>query len=467
MKTNHDQLYRDFAKRVRNRLRKYKYESVLHGLAWWLSEKVKSHDDLKYTPWVVERMALWVLVDDPCFYGNKLLDQNGLVDAINFCRNEHDKLPVKEIGGSLHLFLRQLFLSQLPYQVTSDFYAFTRQFEILDGLQKSSYLIREIESYFSIDYERLKEMLCVSWVLLCTPEAGVGAFQQKMVPLFGIDLVSKFSKKIFFEAKDVKALSPARDKVTTDEWWQPTCLYKFPIVKRGDVLYLFGIVNVRRYLEYFLFDFAYSKASARAKSLLDKGFNQYIGNIFNVSFSKVLDETGLKSEYGVCGKVCDFAIIENGFVLLVEVKNKHLTDEMPALAEVNALNSKLKGTVLKGVEQLENVEKTIINSDKDLDVVGVILTSGDMVLGSDYLAENERFVISATDMERMCEIIRAGRDTLKGMFDKIRVKHANPETKQFVFGQYLNIAEYSGVEDDYTLARVNKIMDKLASKFSS
>lgn len=62
--------YADSIRPVRNRMRRFEYSSVVRQISAYLVADVKTYDArAARVPWVAERLALWVLRDNPTMYG--------------------------------------------------------------------------------------------------------------------------------------------------------------------------------------------------------------------------------------------------------------------------------------------------------------------------------------------------------------------------------------------------------------
>lgn len=85
-----------------------------------LNEPLKGDkvSDLKRLPWVVERLILWLLADSSLHYKRASADKQAVDFLVQMAWDSVNKLYKHHIKiKSVKLFVRQLFLSQIPYQV--------------------------------------------------------------------------------------------------------------------------------------------------------------------------------------------------------------------------------------------------------------------------------------------------------------------------------------------------------------
>jgi hypothetical protein len=65
MRENHMMTYAEAIRPVRNKLRKFSYFSVLGELSQFITAESTVNDNNAHAPWLAERVAVWVLRDEP------------------------------------------------------------------------------------------------------------------------------------------------------------------------------------------------------------------------------------------------------------------------------------------------------------------------------------------------------------------------------------------------------------------
>jgi hypothetical protein len=429
-----DRKYAEAIRPVRNRLRKFSYKSALLALSSYLSEQEDTAkvDKLKKLPWVAERLVIWVLSDQPCFYKNALMSESDVRTCIDDAWSMADNLH-HHMGGiqNIELFVRQQMLPQAPYQVGLNAGAFGRQMLMVKKLEPNSRLRIFLDQKAGMPIEYFFEMAFLPWTNSDDGRSNLEIpFLKELVGLYGIDVVKNFIQRVAPPLHEVRQkIKESRQVISLDEWFQPTLLYKYPYLNIGTSIISWGAPNVRRYFEHLVSDWLEDAGEQGLKQHWEKIFNEYIGQSLRRTGKTVLPESEIKQQLKLQGRVCDYLLEDEKCVVLVEVKHKSLTDRLPARDWPKKLNSKLKETVVGGLDQLEITKEAVMSHAQfnGKTIYKMIVTSSDLWLGSgSFLRQNleekginRTFIFSADDLDHLCELERLGRATFNSFFQDL------------------------------------------------
>jgi len=456
-----DQRYAESIKRVRNRLRHFSHDSAIVAIANYLNPP--PHDDtlksMQRLPWVAERLAIWLLADSPYSYGNIPMTDIDVMDCINLAWDLMDRgiylLP--EQTKDTQLFIRQIFLSQAPYQTRLDIGLFGRQLDIVRRLAPNSNLRRTLEKKAGMSLELYFELAILFWSLSDHTEHTLrNSYIGSIANLYSHSAVANFFNKITLTKSDIhNRIKENRQLISADEWFQPTILYKFPFIKTKSALLSWGGPTIRRHFENVITDWLDAPEHHLLKQDWEKHFSNYIGDSLRRTKSNIIDEAKIKKIFALTEKqkVCDFLVEENDAVIFIEVKHKYLTENFPAIATPKTLQSKLKGTVVKGLDQLKQtlIHAESYNPFKNKEFYSLIITTGELWLGhGEYLHNQDLsdsltrpYIICANDLDHLCELVRTKRTTFKAFIEDLIDKNSNPETSVFTPGMLLAKEPYA------------------------
>ncbi|MDR1349964.1 MAG: hypothetical protein LBJ59_04130 [Zoogloeaceae bacterium] len=434
--------YAEIIKPIRNRLREFDYHSVIFALSSYLS---CSHNDqysykhMERLPWNAETLALWVLSDNARCYKQKIMNANDVRVYIEDIRLILDKLPSDNKDTALSM--RQLFMQQIPYQKTANFYAFVRQLLLLNKVVNGSKLENVIERFFEMSIEQYSELATIFYLYFGQRNSKI-IFRDKLVgdivKIYGKTTINGFISKIAPSLDAARKIVRDKRKICLDECFQPTVLYEAPCISVSDQIISWGIPTIRRYFEYVVSDCLEDSSEVNIRQDWDALFSNYIGEVLKHTGCIVLNEEEIKNKFKLNGKVCDFLLEEKEGFVLIEVKHKNLTKQIPAIAEPSLLRSKLKATLCKAFGQLENTEKYIKDdsSYQGKNIVSIIVTPSELWLGparffDAYSNDVSTYIISADALERLCELSRLHGISFCSYFKDVEKQNSDPKTALF------------------------------------
>lgn len=436
-----DQAYAEAIKPIRNRLRTFGHDSALTAVAAYLQDHNRSSnpDGLQRLPWVAERLALWLLTDCPAQYSHRHMSQNDVVECINQAWHMIDRLDGANGIEDIHLFVRQMMLPQAPYQIGLNVGAFGRQIRMIQCLPPESNLRKSLDRIVGMPLESYFELALLFWV---HSDGGKLDFPQSylnsLADAYGRNTVEQFIRRIAFSKAEVQARLREARTLALDEWFQPTLLYKFPYLITASSILCWGAPTLRRHFENVITDWIEADGDHAAKQTWDKVFSNYIGESLQRTKCEVLNEQDIQQRLGIHGKVCDYLLVEPECAVLIEVKNKSLTDALPARATRLTMKSKLKATVAKGVGQIANTlsaaKKHPESANKEF--FSVIVTAGDLWLGPGHFLHDDieaegssgLHIFSADQLDHLCELARLGRISVGSFLRELSRKNLDPST---------------------------------------
>lgn len=461
--------YAQAIKPVRNKMRSYDYDSVFSVLSVYIaSYKHDGPDSLMYSmPWIAERLLVWLLADNKHMYGNKIM---GISDA---------RLLVHEAWGvsgklkhhyieDVSIFMRMISISQLFYQRNPCLDVFSRHILILNSIPDNSKIKNRMRTWFHMSADDFFK-IAFSFYLSCVAGGFRGDVVDGFSFLYGKDKVQQFIKICSVDLSDARRLLRETRKIVADEWFQPALLYRLPFVRQGDFLFQMGAPTVARYFDTVVWEFLSQSDNLDIKKHWEEAFCNYIGDSLRMTGLRVCGEDDIRSILSIprSGKVCDFLVEDDNSVVLFEVKHKNNNQNLPVLASVRDLTSKLKATVVKGIGQLQDVFEIARGYDgfSGKAIYSVVVTSDDLMLGfSDFISGNDglnNFVLSANDVDKICELVRCNVTSLGDFFADLSARQSRPETSMQYSYMIFNKQPYSQISG---VKRLDDVMSDLIER---
>lgn len=464
--------YADAIRPVRNSMRKFSYPTVLRQISDYIHRTTTEKSDTPQAPWLAERLALWAIRDNPAAYGSKPMRAADLQKPLNLAWNGMDKefrwfSPDKP----LTLSLRSVLLPQLPHQRSQAQAAFVRQIDLVNRIQSNSRLYQALEQKLGMPP---LVFLKIAALFRLNSEKGINrvfapTYQREMVLGFG-----EQPTKNFFRALLVPRERTAEEmrEVVDDEWFQPNLLYRSPFTVYRNERFFWGRCGLDRNLEYTFSDIVGASEDPQARQKFEEMFENYVGHSLRRAGRQVLDEKQVRARFNVEGGCCDFAVLEENTVVLVEVKNKALAHTLPASASLRTYKSKLKGTVMKAAEQLRNTAQFVRAALPSSRIHRVAITYGDLLLGKpDYLFEPSAFVDSVhvfcvDHVDRLVEAIRLNQCTFHSFFEDYIERQSTPGGGLFSVAELLDEPPYQlPQQPQYVLETFKPFLDAMLTQF--
>lgn len=437
-----DRRYAEVIKPIRNKLRAFNHDSAIEALSTYLNVPIDldSRLHLQRLPWVAERLAVWLMADSPSFYGQAIMREADVRNCVGAAWDMADELfPYLGEIEDIHLFVRRQIISQAPYQTSLNVGAFGRQLLLLSKAKPGSKLRKALDQNAGMPVEQYFEMAILLWSKVGNTGATInqGTFNN-FKAIYGADAVDRFQRSIALPKQVVQEHMRSSRIIGIDEWYQPTLLYKYPCLTSKTSVLTWGAPTVRRHLESIAADWLEIHKDLSAKQQWEKLFSDYIGESLRRTERTVLNEQEIQKLLRLEGKVCDFLLEEAECVVLIEVKHKSLTGKLPASSRPQILRSKLKETVVKGIDQLATTARAAINHPafQAKAIYRVIVTSGELWLGPGNFLRADcedrdastPHIFSADDLDHLCELARIGRTCFKSYFEDLWSRNQDPMT---------------------------------------
>lgn len=467
--SNIDCDYARAIKPVRNKMRSYNYDSVFSVLSVCIASYKHSGPDslMSSMPWITERLLVWLLADDKRMYGNKIMRMSDARLLVREAWSVNGKLKHHYIED-LSLFMRMISISQLFYQRAPCLDVFSRHILILNSIPDNSRIKTRMEARFLMSADEFFK-IAFSFYLSCIAGDFRGDIVDRFSILYGKDKIEKFIKICSLELSDARRLLRETRKIVADEWFQPSLLYRIPFVKQADFLFQMGAPTVARYFDTVVWEFLSQPDNADIKKHWEEAFCNYVGDSLRMAGLRVYGEEDIRSILAIpkSGKVCDFLVEDDDTVVLFEVKHKNNNQNLPAMASVRDLTSKLKATVVKGIGQLQDVFEIARGYDgfRGKAIYSVVVTSDDLMLGfSDFISGNDglnNFVLSANDVDKICELVRCNVTSLGGFFADLSARQSRPETRMQYSYMIFDKQPYSQIRG---VKRLDDVMSDLIER---
>ena len=303
-----DKAYAESIKPIRNRMRVYDYDSLLDALLRRLNEPLTDHkvNNLQRLPWVVERLILWLLADNPLQYKKTTVDKQALDFLVHMAWDSVNKLYKQHIKiHSVKLFVRQQFLSQIPYQISLDSHSLTLQLYLISKLDEKSKLRKYLDIRAGMPIEQYFQMALLFWAHTNTERPWFNIdYIKSVLPIFPETSLNIFLNSITFRKHELHKLLCQRT-IELDEWFQPVVLYKTPCVLHENTIIPFGRPTLRRYFENLVGDWL-EYENGQCLQDYDRLISEYVEFGLQRCNANFLNEDGIKKLTNTKKRVCDF-----------------------------------------------------------------------------------------------------------------------------------------------------------------
>jgi hypothetical protein len=470
-----DKDYAISIKKIRNQMRCFSYLSVLDALLAYLNAPLLADktEELRRLPWVAERLMLLLLRDEPQMYKATKATEFDIQAFINSAWNAADTgygtdQKIKQLG----LFVRQHMLPQMPYQRQLDTHAFALQLYLVQQLADNSKLKIFLDERAGMAIGEYYEMAFIYWAHTLGHKPWFNArYVEVLAPAFAIKKQEIFLKSLTTPLNDLQLLCRKRS-IVIDEWFQPTYFYKTPCIAHQDAIVPIGRPTLRRYFESLAIDWIEESERTDLRQSYDQLIERYVAESLKRAQLNFLTEAELKKVQPT-QQTSDFAIEEGETIVLLEVKNKWLSNSIPASRNPYELKSKLKQTIVKGKTQLEDTEKALSNLPyyKNKKFFRVIVTTNDLWISNAEIlleeADADRFtwLVSLQDLDMLCEILSCKTKSLQSIFNEYEQGQKNPMISTYSFGKFLDgLNEKTNKLPKHLLKLADALVDKIGSK---
>ena len=442
-----DSVYAESIKPIRNQMRRYDYQSLLDAMLAYLNvpSTGRRTRDLQRLPWVVERLAIWLFADKEYEYGSQIANEQDLKRLIDLAWNAADKgygkgKPIKQLG----LFVRQAILPQAPYQQTLNSHAYGLQLHLLKKLPANSNLRKFLNEMAGMPIEDYFEVALLYWIHSTKAKPWFNKkFVSDLESVFSAETQIKFLGSMTHRLEDFQALCRSRT-IQVDEWFQPTYFYRAPCIWHYGAAVPLGPQTLRRYFEALIADWIAESNRDDLRQDFDKLVETYVAETLYRGQVAFIREREIKNLV-VVGQVADFLVDESQGVVLFEVKNKGLSQAVPASRDPLELASRLKATIVKARSQLADTEKSLrtLPQYQDKNFYRVIVTSNDLWLSSaEWLLngdanDSKTWLVSLRELDMLAEIVKTKTYSLSEIFTNFEENQKNNLTATYSIEAFL------------------------------
>lgn len=474
-KRSGDATYAESIKPIRNRMRRYSYDSLLDAILVYLNappmdDKVK---DLGRLPWVAERLAIWLFADHPREYGTQVAGEIDVRRLIDLAWTAADKgyrvsRPIKQ----LELFVRQAVLPQAPYQKSLDTHAYALQLHLLAGLPANSKLRIFLNEKAGMPIEDYFEIALLHWAHSTSDKPWFNEqYLRSLADVFPVSQQITLLRAVSMDVQGFQRQCSGRT-IQLDEWFQPTYFFRTPCVVHGGAVIPFGRPTLRRHFESIVSDWLAEAGRDDLRQDFDRFVERYVAEILCRAKVSFLDEAALASLVGP-GLVADFLVEDQHGVVLFEVKNKALSQAIPASREPLEVAARLKATVLKARGQLFRTEQALrrLPDYADKRFYRVVVTTTDLwlscaeLLTDDDGSTQRTWLASLEAMDQLAEVVQTTETSMSQVFALFEANQISGVTASSSLGTFLENTFKAGRKHPaHLVSHVSKVFEKIESK---
>lgn len=470
-----DAIYANSIKPIRNQMRRYDYQSLLNAILIYLNVPSAGdrRKDLQRMPWVVERLAIWLFAEKAHEYGTQIANENDVRRLADLAWNAADKgygstQQIKQLG----LFVRQAMLPQAPYQQVLDPHAYGLQLHLLKKLPANSKLRGFLNQKAGMPIEDYFEVALLYWNHSTTEKPWFNEkFIRDLAEAFSIERQMTFLNSIAIQVSELQKQCRGRT-IQIDEWFQPTYFYRTPCIWHGGAAVSFGPPTLRRYFEALIADWIAESERGDLRQDFDKLIESYVADILNRAQVSFIREQEIR-KLVISGRVIDFLVDEPHGVVLFEVKNKVLSQAVPASRDPLELAARLKATIVKAQMQLAETEKALrlIPQYRNKTFYRLIVTSNDLWLSSaEWLLSSEdsdskTWLVSLRELDMLSEIVKAKAHSITDILAKFEENQKNNMSATYSIEAFLERLDIKPNKyPEHLLAEVDAVLDRIKSR---
>ncbi|MCB2215115.1 MAG: hypothetical protein KQH59_03555 [Desulfobulbaceae bacterium] len=467
-----DQYYEGY-KRIRNKFRKYNSVSVLRKCIEYLHHPtVDRLEALQKQPWFVMLLMKWVLIDDQ-------FDQNRKKEIDNKTTHEliqsvFDLSTVARLPNDFDhhsLFMRGMAYQQFMYQEKFSFSNFARQQLLFAELQPNNYIQKIFSEKIGLEIKKFLE-LCLALLtrFIATEHRKItkhwfSTLECEYTPIEVEKCLNALSLPILSIRKILRQNDSG--KRHSEEVYEQTPFVRFPLIKNSSDYLCINHNVLFRSLEHFVYDLLKEVDSQGFMSKFGTIYEKYVGKIIDYSGCSFLTESDIKKAAINPRKIVDYVVIEKAANIFIDAKAVEMTYKGKVTHSANIIKGKVKVSVLKAIEQAQDVLDQIRTGNlkhdqltlQDLNYL-IVVTYKEFYLGrgenfyeniakekideicdkypdSPKIMPENMFFITIQEFEYLMEYVRSDASSISDCFEIIKKNDANPKTSKFAFTQHL------------------------------
>lgn len=470
-------------KPIRNSLRKYTVSSILAVCA----EKINSFNTndlngLMAFPWLWIVVLKWALMDSGRLTGKQkemLPNDLNALEMLVVKLSNYSRLPDEYVP--IELYGRALIYQQYTYQHFVSLKGIMRQRELFSKAKDNDYFKTEFSSKYGLE---LDIFLKLSAFLVAILEVRRGCkFHLHDLPIskFKVSDVESFLAAISI---DVTLVSNQLREFSTPyrrpaEFLEQTPFLNFPVIKCGLEYWCVSRAVLSKSLDHFVYDAL--KRTTKFPGRFGRRFEIYVGDVIRRSKLPFRTEDDLKKVLGAHSKLVDFLIHSGEENIFVDAKGVELADRAKFTHLSDVLKGAIKSSLLKAVEQGQEVKVNLDNADvcswgvksqarnflfvvtyKPLYIGNALfldhLISGEVARILSCYSDRSRipleniYFFSVDEFESLMHLVGSGKITIHEAMARAKEADSNFETEKYYFAAHLSTwpeyHELGGAFDD-------------------
>ncbi len=455
--------YRKSFYKTRSVFKRHNSVELILQILYYLYEdfQLGHPNHLRKLPWVQVLLIKWILADKSFNLNGASPSQDDALRCMNLARECAMKARMPDEFAANSLFFMAISFQQLSYQEGFSLQRVSRTKLIFADLESNHRLTKQFEKLFGItvlEFLELSIAISAKYISNPTPQF-VSSFFSTLEPEFSSDAIKKFLNAISIDADTLRRhlaqLCP--DTRQPKEAFEVSPLQEFPLLGVNGKYLCWYPTILFRCLESFVYDSLKRQDPQRFMDTFGDIFERYVRHALEESKAKVFSESELQQF--LRGEKCvDFAIHEEGSLVLIDAKGVELATKAIATHRPGDIKSATKANVLKAIGQAESVYNNLsklaplIGEKADLIPYVIVVTykehflsngsrffetlSADVQTAHSIPHENIYF-LSIDDLDFLAEAVRQGRKTFSGMLELAKGDDAKPATSKLIFEQHL------------------------------
>jgi hypothetical protein len=489
-----------FYKQARNRLRRYKPESMLtHGVNALHEVYSGGIDALRrYQPWNILLAMRWILQEADTLSHRRPPATLSDFHAVLKILNEIDgKVRMPSTYEHVTLFMRHLAFQQFWLQRGESAEALVRQDLLFSSLPHNHLFVQEFYRLTGVrPFHFIELAFATLTLLLRTPTPKFitrNNFQniEQGLPPAAVDKFLQSLSKSVPELHSWLVGTEFKDMSVADQKILRTPLLDTPLIRVGVGNYI--IVSptlLMRSLELFVYRTLRRNNPAEFGNKFGPMFERYVGRCLTDAGLEYIDEKGLGAKLPGLGKCVDFLLIEDDRQVLINAKGIEMSARGRVSQRAELVLQTIKSSAVKAIEQgmatsarIRNLPATDALAHGREEVFLLVITFDDLFLGSNFdfgsifgeqlLPRLERdygvplpipvdhmFFLSIDELERLLGRVHGKDASVGDILRHARNEARSHRTRKFTFQQYLD----SLTTQEKRLPMLQKALDDLCQR---
>lgn len=342
-------------KTLRNRLRKFRPEDVVHYCIRQLNpgRPFELEEVRRRPPWLLLLLVKWTAVNGDFLSPNRRAFSERDAEEIIAALHEIWGRDLPNCYENVYLFLRAHFQQQYWWQELPLVPEMSRQYILFLDLEPEHRFSVTFREMHGIDLNTFLELIfaLMSRFVGSRSYTVEERFFTNLAPSYPPGTIPTFLSIL---SRDLEALGRELSAMPTHgvlhEVIEPTPLLRFPLLKENDSYHCHLVHLLFRTIQNFVYD---TLRAANAQTFTNKFgpiFERYLEHGLSYTSQEYMTENDLRSKLPSNSKVVDFAVLSDDAAVLIDAKAIQFTD-LGMLARTSVTLASKASTALKAVEQ--------------------------------------------------------------------------------------------------------------------